>query len=323
MKDLFGKIIGILNISGRDFKIFIFSLLLAYGIWLIHNLTLYYTEVVSIPVRAVCRIDGHSGISSNDALVQCRCRITGFNLISFAGKRKKPVTVRFSAQDMHRGGGDVFYVTNADLDKYTSQIFGGRVKLETYLSDTLTFRFPVENHKKVPVAVESSITFASQYMGTGPIAIEPDSVTVYGEPYHIDAIDRVFTEPVRLKNLRSSARGEVRLCRVKGVRLSDESVKYSVGVTRYVEFSSTLQVYCRNIPGGRSLTVYPPAAEVRFRCAFPISADPAESVRIYVDYNDFRNSLGGQCIPKVDGIPEGVLDVRIEPDVFDCVEGGR
>lgn len=323
MKDLFGKIIRILNISGRDFKIFIFSLLLAYGIWLIHNLTLYYTEVVSIPVKAECRLDGHSGVSSNAAIVQCRCRITGFNLISFANGRRSPVTVRFSVQDMHSKGGDMFYVTNADLDKYTSQMFGSRVKMEAYLSDTLMFRFPVENHKRVPVAVESSVTFAPQYISTGSVAVEPDSVTIYGEPYHLAAIDKVFTEPVRLKNLRSSARGEVRLNRIKGVRLSDESVKYSVGVTRYVEFSSTLQVYCRNIPRGKSLTVYPSAADVRFRCVFPISSDPTESVRIYVDYNDFRNSLGGQCVPKVDGIPEGVLDVHIEPDVFDCVEGGR
>jgi hypothetical protein len=322
MKDLFGKLVRTLNISGRDFKIFIFSLLLAFGIWLIHNLSLNYTEVVEIPVQAVCEISGHSRISSNSAEVRCRCKTSGFSLISI-GRVKDPVQVDFDPADMHPKGNETYFVTNADLERYTSRILGGRAKVESYVSDTLMFVFPQENHKKVPVQPEYSMSFASQYINTGGLVLVPDSVIVYGEPYHLNTIDRVFTEPVVLKNLKSSAQGEVRLNRIKGVRLSDEYVKYSVNVSRYVEIHSTVPVYSRNVPKGKSLIVYPSAAKVTFKCAFPVSSDPTESVRIYVDYNDFQNSLDGQCLPHSEKIPDGVFDIRIEPEIFDCVESGR
>ena len=67
MRDLFGKISEKLNISGRDAKIFIVSLLLAFSIWLIHNLSLNYFETVRIPISARCDIDGHAYKSSNSA----------------------------------------------------------------------------------------------------------------------------------------------------------------------------------------------------------------------------------------------------------------
>ena len=41
------------------------SLLLAFSIWLIHNLSLNYSDTISVPVMAQCNIDGHSDVSSN------------------------------------------------------------------------------------------------------------------------------------------------------------------------------------------------------------------------------------------------------------------
>lgn len=324
MRELFRKISGMLNISGRDAKVMIVSLLLAYGIWLIHNLTLNYTEVVKIPLAARCDIEGHSSVSSNSSLVLARCRTSGFRLVQLEhSERRSPVTVAFSAQDMHPKSGEMFYVTGDDLNKYSNQIFGSGTKLEAIVSDTLMFRFPMENHKKVPVQAVYSLDFQPQYTKVGELRLVPDSVTVYGEPYHIDGIDKVFTEPLNLSELNASVHGSVRLEKIKGVRISDEEAIYSLDVSRYVEITASVPVYVRNVPRGRSLVVYPSMAQVTFRCAFPVTADPTSSARVYVDYDDFARSLEGQCLPYMDQIPSGVLDYEIRPQVFDCVESGK
>ena len=162
MRELFRKIAGILNLSGRDAKVMIVSLLLAYGIWLIHNLTLNYTEVIKVPVTAHCDIEGHAAESSNSAFVLARCRTSGFRLIQFAyAEHRAPVVVNFNVQDMRRKSAEIFYVTNDDLNKYVNQIFGAGTKLEAFVSDTLMFSFPEENHKKVPVQAVYSIDFQS------------------------------------------------------------------------------------------------------------------------------------------------------------------
>ena len=40
------------KLNGRDLAVFLLSLLLAFGIWLIHNLSLDYVRVVNVPIKA-------------------------------------------------------------------------------------------------------------------------------------------------------------------------------------------------------------------------------------------------------------------------------
>ncbi len=324
MRDLFGKISKTLNISGRDAKLFIVSLLLAYGIWLIHNLSLNYSELVRIPVQAQCDIRGHAYRSSNSTVVLARCRARGFGLISLEhSERRAPVTVTFSSSDMHPRGDEYYYVTGDDLNRYANQLLGNGAKIEAFLTDTLMFRFPYENHKRVPVQAVYSMSFAPQYINVGDIRVSPDSVTIYGEPFHLASIDRVYTESLGLNNLTASAHGQARLDRIKGVRISDETVTYSMAVSRYVEICRTLPVFTDNVPKGKTLIVYPSSAVVRFRCTFPVTQDPSESAQLHVDYHDFAASLEGQCIPHLDSLPSGVISYAVEPQVFDCMESVR
>ena len=39
-----------------------------------------------------------------------------------------------------------------------------------------------------------------------------------------------------------------------------------------------------------------------------------------IDYEDFASSISGRCVPRVRTLPSGVLDYRVEPAVFDCIE---
>ena len=81
-----------------------------------------------------------------------------------------------------------------------------------------------------------------------------------------------------------------------------------------------IPVQVLNAPAGHALQVYPPTAQVYLRCAFPISKDPLASFKLYVDWKDFSSSLSGRCAPRVQRLPAGVLDYRVEPEVFDCIE---
>lgn len=322
--DVFRRITAKFNISARDAKIFVVSLLLAFGIWLIHNLSLNYIELVKVPVAARCRIEGHSFSSSGAAVVYARCRASGFAMARLLrAERRKPASVEFAVSDMHPKGGELFYVTAAELNGYTGQIFGGGTRIEALLSDTLMFRFPFENHRKVPVQPVYSIEFRPQYTSVGELVISPDSVVIYGEPYHIEEVDKVFTVPMNLHDLHSSVHGEIGIEKMKGVRISEEKVSYGLDVSRYVEIRASLPVGTRNVPAGRSMTVYPSVASVSFRCMFPVTADPSSSAELYIDYADFSSSLEGQCFPHVENLPDGVLGYRVEPEIFECMEGAR
>lgn len=324
MPEVLRNIFGKMHIRGRDAKIFVISLLLAFGIWLIHNLSLNYSSIVCIPVKAVGNIEGRSRMSANNDLVQVRCNASGFSLIGLRkAERRNPVMVEFQRQDLHFKSGETFYVTSSELGRYFSALFGTNVKLEAFLSDTVFFRFPEEYHRRVPVVPVYSISYKPQYTNVGDIRMNPDSVTVYGEPSNISTIDKIFTEPFTLDDVSSSKRGTVKLEKIQGVRNSAESADYSLEVSRFVEIKVSLPVKGRNVPAGRNLVIYPSMAEVTFRCVFPVSSDPVGSAKVYVDYEQFEQSSKGQCIPYVDGLPGGVIDYSVSPEVFECVESGR
>ena len=276
------------------------SLLLAFSIWLIHNLSLNYSDTISVPVVAQCNIDGHSDVSSNSSMIAARCRTSGFSLLRIRHQAKrKALTIRFDGKDLHHKEGELFYITAAELSNYVTEIFGDGVRLESFLSETVQFRFPFENNKRVPVQAVQVLSFKPQYMAMGQIRLQPDSVTIYGEPFHLEHIDRVFTRTIDLLNLKSSAHGVVKLEQVSGVRMSETEVNYSLDVTRFVEISSEVNI------------------------GVPLSQDPTDDVQFYIDYTDFRNSRGGKCIAHASRIPEGVIECTVTPEVFDCVEEGR
>ena len=298
--------------------LFLVSLLIALVLWLMNSLGREYTGVVNVPVVASCSIEGHSALSSNSATVSARCRTTGYQLLR-SGSRKN-VIVRFDKADLHPGPGDNFYIVGNAKNSYISQFFGDRAQVEAFISDTLSFLFPAENHKKVPVELEHDISYRAQFMSSAPIRIQPDSVMVYGEPGRLDAVQRVKTARLSLDDVHQGEHGMLKLMPVKGVRVSEEEVSYELSVSRYVEVRSTLPVEVWNAPAGKSFQVFPSQAEVVLRCMFPVSRDPFGQFKLYIDYKDFASSLTGRCVPRTLRLPAGVLDYRLEPEIFDCIE---
>ena len=310
-----------LPLRGREWLLFATSLVLAVLIWFLSNLSRSYSGVLGVPVVAECNIQGYSNVSSNAAMLSARCRAEGFRLLRESTRRsRKPVQVNFDRADLRHAAGERFFVTGNVMNNYLRQIFGDKVDVEDIITDTLYFLFSPQYNKRVPVNFAGDFSYRSQYMASGPLRITPDSVTVYGDKARLDLVDHVSTAQVFLDDVHDVQHGVLRLRRIKGVRLSDESVSYELPVSRYVEMRSELPVSVRNVPGGRHMDVFPSRATVILHCTFPVVHDPFESFELYIDYEDFASSLSGRCVARVPELPRGVLDYRVEPTVFDCIE---
>lgn len=306
---------------GREWIVVLLSVLLACVVWVLTDLSHEYSGTISVPVVAQCNLDGHGTESSNTVLVSARCRTEGFRLARESSRReRKVVKVRFDKSDFRRTGPDTYCIIGGTKNSYVTQFFGEGTKVEAFITDTLCFVFPVETHKKVPVDVSLSVSCRSQYMQSGAFRLSPDSVTVYGEQSRLDAIEKVHAQRLALSDVHESQHGVLKVQPIPGVRLSADEVSYELPVTRYVELRSTVPVEVWNAPAGAVLHVYPPVAQVVMRCAFPLAKDPFSSFTLYVDWKDFSASLSGVCAPHTLRLPSGVLEYRVEPEVFDCIE---
>lgn len=297
----------------------ILCLLLSAGIWLIHNLSLTYVEIVSVPVIAKSNLDGRASTSSTDNSVVARVKGSGFRLARLSAKHIRPVTVTIAPSDFRHVKGDVYVIQASSLQKYVKEIFGDIETVESFITESLEYSFVEATHRKVPVRQVASITFAEQYTATSSMVMKPDSVTLYGELSRLDNIEYVLTRPISLRELRSNVHGTVKLEVPSALRSSATEVNYSLDVSRYVEIKSEMPVYTANVPAGVEMAVLPSKATVTFRCLFPATTDPSVNTRFYVDYQDFAKSMTGRCVARVSGLPAGVIDYRMEPEVFDCV----
>lgn len=324
MRRLYYKLLESLNITGRDLSVFLLALLLAFSTWLIHNLSLKYNDYLTASVIAQCNIDGHSNISLNQSDVIARCRATGYKVImSGIKERRSPVTVNFSPSVMRPMEDDLFYVLSSDLTEYTHLIYGDGVTLDHYVSDTVFFRFPSVDYKKVPVTPVYSVSYLPQHMSDGQLQVAPDSVTLYGMSYRLENITQVFTEPIKHNDLAADVQGVARLEKIKDVRLSSEEVHYMLDVKRYVEIVMTLPVNAVNVPADKKMQVFPSTVTVTLKYPFPLVSDPEESVGAYVDYEDYAASISGMCQVKLSGTGKGLLSYEASPVAVNCVVEDR
>lgn len=320
MKDLVNRILKALNISGRDWAVLLLALLLAFSIWLIHNLSLKYNDYLTVSVQAHCNIDGHAAISSNTCDVVARGRAVGYKVLKLNLKgHSKAVAVDFSSSVMKHKEGDIYYVTSDALQEYAHLIYGSGVTIEYFVSDTLFYRFPTVDNKKVPVHPVYSLSYASQYMSDGQMSITPDSVYVYGEPNRLETISQVYTKPVRHSDLQSNVTGVVELEKIRGVRISEKQVRYSIDVVRYVEIRSEAPVRYVNVPSDKSLMVYPSSVSVSLRCVYPLPSDFAAQPHVFVDYNDFVASVSGKCPVRLMNPGSAVINYDVDPAYVECM----
>lgn len=297
---------------------FLACLLLSAVIWLFHNLSQQYADIVNVTVMPSSNIDGRAENASTEVTVSARCKASGWRLVAL-GRDSKTRKVFFDASDLSKAGDDNFTINSANLYKYVKEIFGDDVTVESFVTDAVKMKFIEENHRKVPVMAVMTATYKPQYMAKGPAVMVPDSVILYGDKDRLASIDAVYTKQMNFKDLRSSVHSEVRLEKPAGVRISHEKATCSLEVTRFVELRSRVSIGTRNVPAHTHLTLLPSSADVVYRCIFPLNGNPVDRTEFYVDYRDFSNSIGGSCMIHYDGLPDGVIEVRIDPEICECV----
>lgn len=303
----------------KSWHYFLACLALSAGIWLIHNLSHMQTDVVTVSLVAESNIPGRAARSSDAVQITARLKTSGFRLI-YLERKREALSVRLDPSDLTLEEGDYFSISSAQFYRYVSEIFGPGSSVESFLFDKLRFRFIRELNKKVPVHLVSALSFRPQYMQNGDFKVQPDSVLVYGSADLLSNIESINTVSVVRSDVKGSLHGEIALDIPSGVRLSDETVSWSVDVSRFVEIEKELPVTGRNVPSSADFSIYPNTVKVLFRCMFPVVSDPSTTALCFVDYREFAGSLTGKCVIHCDNLPQGVISYSITPAVAECIE---
>lgn len=304
----------------RNWIILVFSLLLAFFMWSMMKLSRTYSSYIKYQLEVVSNIEGRKNSARSLDVLVIGAKSTGFNILQNRKENGNLLQLDMvDAKYFHKSAeDDIFYLLPDDIRQQVQDALGKEFVVESFATDTILFRFPVQSNRKVPVRENFLITYKGQYMPYSPISVRPDSILVYGDADLIGRIEEVFTYPVKVSNASGTLSGVARLKGIDGVRFSHEEIFYTQDVGRYLEKSIMVPVVISDAPSYANVAIVPQQVELRYREPFgnPAKYGPND-FQVAVSYDEILRK--DVLKPQIVKMPQGVLSIKMDPVFVECV----
>ena len=300
----------------KEFLIFLFFLLLSGTFWLMMALNETYEKEFDIPVRLV-------GVPKNAVMtgdppdtVHVVIRDKGFTLVTYEyGKSFRPLTFKFASYaDEDQGHG---VIPNTDVIRLVQPQLYGSSKLLSVKPDKLDFYFTFGASKQVPVKFRGRITTSKTYY-LAHTEFMPGMVTVYANKKQLDQLKYVEIEPFDYRNLQDTIHQNVRLQKIRGVKMVPSTVRLSVYPDVLTEESVDVPVSAINMPTGMVLRTFPSRVTVRFTVGASLfrTISP-DQFKVVVDYDELTANPSDKCTLQLRSVPRTVSKAKLEIDKVD------
>lgn len=199
-------IIKLSAVERRKLSIFFTCLVLAVIAWLFFALSNKYEYEVKTVVnfRNLPSNKAFNPLQSDTVLLQIQG--TGWQLL-FTRLRIYPRDVRVDLKALEKRN----FVTFTEQMSKINNYYSSEQKIISVQPDTLYFDFTTRKVKKVPVKLESDLSFVKQYGQSNKIVLKPDYVTLTGPQEQLDKIQFWLTDTLKRKSINQTITDKVNL----------------------------------------------------------------------------------------------------------------
>lgn len=312
------KVVGnfLFSSLNKEFLIFLFFLLLSGAFWLMMALNETYEEELKVPVRLVGMPRNAVMTDEPADTVKVTVRDKGFTLVTYKyGHWFRPLTFKFATyanEDQGHGA-----IPAADIIKQVQSQLYGSSKLLSVKPEKLDFYFTYGASKKVPIRFRGKISTSKSYY-LAHTEFSPMMVTAYANKKVLDELKYVEIEPFNYRNLQDTIRRNVRLLKIRGVKLVPSTVRLSVYPDVLTEESIEVPVSAVNMPAGMVLRTFPSRVTVRFTIgASQFRMIRPEQFNVVVDYQTLAENPSDKCTLQLRSVPSSVSKAKLELDKVD------
>ena len=312
------KVVGnfLFSSLNKEFLIFLFFLLLSGAFWLMMALNETYEEELKVPVRLVGMPRNAVMTDEPADTVKVIVRDKGFTLVTYKyGHWFRPLTFKFATyanEDQGHGA-----IPAADIIKQVQSQLYGSSKLLSVKPEKLDFYFTYGASKKVPVRFRGKISTSKSYY-LAHTEFSPMMVTAYANKKVLDELKYVEIEPFNYRNLQDTIHQNVRLQKIRGVKLVPSTVRLSVYPDVLTEESIEVPVSAVNMPAGMVLRTFPSRVTVRFTIgASQFRTIRPEQFNVVVDYQTLAENPSDKCTLQLRSVPSSVSKAKLELDKVD------
>jgi len=211
-----------------------------------------------------------------------------------------------------------YSIDQATLRDLISKKLSAATQLKSFSPDKIEINYSPLAQKKVPVAINGTISPAPGYLFTDSIRIEPEQIIAYGNKVTLDSLRKIQTVPLNYNNIDKDWAISTDLQAPEGIHLSFDKVKLSAIVEEYTEKTFELSVVCYNLPPNRSVRFFPSTVELVVRVGLSKYAQLSKSnFEIAVNYKDLAGKNTANCSLALTHKPSEVKSYRIVPNVVE------
>lgn len=303
--------------------IFIFFLIVSTVIWYLSKLNHEYSTSLSYPVRYESLPKGKVLVGEPPRKIQLKVKAFGYTLLKCKlGAALSPIELDLNKHLSYAYEGTKVkqFVLTYRLRNSVVKQLGSEILLEGIEPDTLNVELADMVSKRVVVKPNVEVGFEQQYMQSGYLDIEPDSIIISGPKSIIDTIKVVQTKSVKLKKLDQKVSKKMSLIPINQVSFSRRSVMLSVPVEKYTELTVKVPVGIDNQPDSVKLLFIPKAVDVK--CNVVLSKYFTLSPSMFkadVDFNQIGTSLNKKLKVKLSIVPEFVKMVDYSPKYVEYI----
>lgn len=210
-----------------------------------------------------------------------------------------------------------FVINKPRLESRLREYFGNGVQIISCRPDSLRLSFTSQTGVKVKLMVQADIHPNLQYIVSGPIKADVDSVTLYSVADLPRSLKFVSTEPIVKSDLNDTMRYEVAVKPISGVRIIPDKVVVTVPVEPLISRKRNVRIDVNNMPEGVSLITFPSKIEISY--LVPMSAyNDDYQMKAYVDYRNVKPSRRKLPVT-ISAVPSVYHNVSFSPDSVDYI----
>lgn len=272
--------------------VFAIAYVMALSLWFIVNLNSDYNISINIPLRQGAIPDDMALVEDLPEFVQVEVSGDGWKLI---GLYNKPPEVFIDITEGEVNLSDQVrqrFAVEQDVSVIKVQPFMVNIGLEPKIS------------KKVPIRLNTDISFMQRYGFVGTPGISPDSLTITGAASQVSDIDEwVVSDTLRLSNVREDIDQNIPIQAINPLIIpSIDRIAYSADVSEFTEGELSVYIRTRNLPRGQIINFNPSAITIRYDVPIDQYAD-VQNIRpyeVYVPYQEILEDSTGFVTPDIE-----------------------
>lgn len=300
----------------RDFLVFLVFLAISIAFWCMQTLKDTSTTSDDYKLRIVGLPKDYIITSELPEFVKVNVSGRGVDFITYLlSSKEHTLTVNYN--DIETSGGKLL-IDNATLKRMATKELTGTMRVASITPAQVEGYYTKGKAKRVPIEFKGKVRTERQHVLTN-IEVLTKSAEVYAPTSMHDSIKAVFTEPLYLKEVDETQTIRLAIKKIRGAKIIPDSVDVKISVDLFAEKTLSVPIYSKNIPHNKVLRTFPPRAEVKFRVSTNMFDEiKPEDFILLVDFNSIKSD-SKDCKVIVDGVPEGVTHVRVDPETVEFV----